>query len=260
MRLPRIGVMCSTALMTTGTGRKATIDGMYVEFGEVLSQCGTIPILIPLGVSCDVASEYLRFLHGIILTGGPDIGAVSNDRFEPLKGGLDPRKDLLEWRICSLALSCGIPLLGVCRGLQMINVYLGGNLYGDIPTDCPSAVVHDTPADEPAAEHTIKIAPASKLSSVFQGSEGRVNSYHHQAVKRLAPALRGTAWSEDGLIEGVESVIYRSLLGVQFHPELDYDSNEASMNVFRWLVEEANRFMALKEGENQAMYWEERVG
>ncbi len=251
MRLPRIGVTCNTALITEETGHTAKLDSAFIQIGETLSQCGAVPILIPLGISDGVAKEYLRFLDGVVLSGGPDIGRVSDDRMEPLRGGLNPRKDIVEWHICSFALSCGIPLLGICRGLQLINVYLGGSLYSDILSERPSAIVHETVASEPPAQHDIKIAPASKLSSIFQGLEGRVNSYHHQAIKHLAPALRGTAQSEDGIIEGVESVIYRSLLGVQFHPELDYDSNEASMNVFHWLTEEAKHFMSVKERELQ---------
>lgn len=260
MRLPRVGVTCCTASIIEETGHEATVDAMLVEFGEVLSQCGMVPVLIPLGISNDVLGEYLKFLDGVVLTGGPDVGAVSSDRVEPLRGGLDQRKDTLEWHICSLALSCGIPLLGICRGLQLINVYLGGSLYGDIDTECPSKVVHRTRAGEAEARHRIRIAPRSKLSSIFAGTDGWVNSYHHQAIKVLAPGLRATAWAEDGIVEGVESVIYRSLLGVQFHPEIGYDGDEASMAVFLWLAEEARRFIALKEGENQATYREEKVG
>lgn len=249
MRLPRVGVMCNTAVITEETGHTAKIDAELTQVGEVLSQCGVVPVLIPLGISNDAANDYLKFLDGVILSGGPDIGKLSNDRVEPLTGGLNPRKDVLEWHICGLALSCGIPLLGICRGLQLVNVYLGGTLYEDITTECPSIVAHSATSGEQEAVHRIRIVPASKLSSIFRGLEGRVNSYHHQAIKQLAPALKGTACSEDGIIEGVESVIYRSLLGVQFHPEIDYFRNEASMGVFRWLADEARRFVALRETE-----------
>ncbi len=260
MRLPRVGVTCSTATITEETGHTATVDAMFVELGEVLSRCGTVPFLIPLGVPIENVGEYLKSLDAVVLTGGPDVGKVSNDTIAPLKGGLDVRKDRLEWHLCSLALSCGIPLLGICRGLQLVNVYLGGALCEDLGSEYPSAVVHATSPDQPAAEHEITIAQASKMSSIFDGPCGRVNSYHHQAIKRLAPALKATAWAPDGIIEGIESVIYRSLLAVQFHPEIDYERDESSTRVFQWLAEEARQFLIQKEGNGQGLCWEEMVG
>lgn len=260
MRLPRIGITCSTANYVSRNGYDVTSDAAYVEFSDVLSRCGAIPILLPLSATPALVGEYLKLVDGIVLTGGPDIGTVTRDRPEPLRGGVDPRKDAFEWHLCSLALHCHVPLLGICRGLQLINVVLGGTLYNDLGTELGRQVIHLNPADADPAEHDIAVAPNSLISDIFKGNSGRVNSYHHQAINRLAPALRSTATAPDGVIEAVESALYRRLLAVQFHPELSYQEQEACLRVFQWLVTEAVQFCEMKGSRDAITCWEERVG
>ncbi|MCL5959875.1 MAG: gamma-glutamyl-gamma-aminobutyrate hydrolase family protein [Chloroflexi bacterium] len=260
MRLPRVGITCSTATYITRLGYEVTSDVAYVEFGDVLVGCGAVPILLPLSAPAALVGEYLKLIDGLILTGGADIGAVTNDRIEPLVGGVDARKDSFEWHLCGLALHCQIPLLGICRGLQMINVFLGGTLYPDLPTDLGTDVSHTAPPDADPAAHDISISANSVVADLFEGTSGRVNSYHHQGIRQLAPALHATATAPDGLIEAVESAIYRRMLAVQFHPEMSYQEHEPSLRVFQWLVTEAAAFCGLKDGREPVKCREERVG
>lgn len=260
MRLPRIGVTCLTANYISKNGYDVTADAAYVEFSEVLTKCGAVSVLLPLSTPPALIKEYLKFIDGVVLSGGADIGKVTNERLEPLRGGEDPRKDTFEWHLCSIALHCHIPLLGICRGLQLINVTLGGSLHQDLPTELGRSVTHLHPANMPPAEHEITVAPNTITANIFKGTSGRVNSYHHQAIKRLAPSLRATAIAPDGVIEAIESAIYRRLLAVQFHPELSYEEQESSLRVFQWLVTQAVEFCELKDSRETVTCREERVG
>ena len=128
-------------------------------------------------------------------------------------------------------------MLGICRGIQLLNALLGGTLYQDLPTEHPSSVPHvmKPPYDRPC--HTVRLVEGGTLRRLLGREELGVNSYHHQAVRRLAPSLRAEAWSPDGLVEAAVCPEHPFLLAVQWHPELCFRSDPAGAAIFRTLVE-----------------------
>ena len=161
-------------------------------------------------------------LAGILISGGGDIDPViyhyphGSDSHD-----ISQERDALEYALVNYAVSNNLPLLGICRGHQMLNVALGGTLYTHIPAQYPSSTEHDT--GETGAKdiliHQVTIQPETSLMEIMNADKFQVNSRHHQAVKDLAPGLQVTAQASDGLIEGIELPGHRFCLGVQWHPE-----------------------------------------
>ncbi|MEO8433117.1 MAG: gamma-glutamyl-gamma-aminobutyrate hydrolase family protein [Acidobacteriota bacterium] len=161
------------------------------------------PDALVLGGGCDV--EPSRYGQAV----RPDAGVET-----------DPGRDALDFEIFRAARREGIPVLAICRGLQVVNAALGGTLVQDIPSEVPSAGPHDVPgADKTRREHPVRLAPGSLLASLAGAEELSVNSRHHQAIATLAPHLTVTATAPDGVVEGVEGAGPGWLVGVQWHPE-----------------------------------------
>lgn len=191
---------------------------------QQVERCGGNPILL--------GYEYaaLHWLHGLLLTGGgdphPQVGGYPPS---PLLSGLDAERDAFETAIIRAAYRLGLPMLGICRGAQMINCALGGTLYADIGQDVPSEEEHAS------GQHTVCIAPDSLLYDWF-GETVQVNSSHHQAVRRIAPVLKGSAWSPGGIVEGLEGN-GRDVLCLQWHPE-----RMGMAEPFAWLIQKARQY------------------
>lgn len=183
---------------------------------------GGIPVLIPILNSANDLEAYMDFIDGILLTGGEDVS--------PLEYGENPTnqislvckdRDVHEIRLFKMAWEKRIPVLGICRGLQLINVARGGSLFQDIGTQVPGSLGHD-PENNPVDElyHNIKLEKDSRLHNIFKTSELEVNSFHHQAVKLIGEGLKAVAHSDEGIVEGIETIDdSRFVIGVQWHPE-----------------------------------------
>jgi putative glutamine amidotransferase len=223
---PVIGI----AAETLGEAPVHTSPGWVMEqrYVQVLAGLGAVPWMIPLlmGDEGTLQSIYPR-LDGVFLTGGVDIdpGCYQQQR-HPLCGRTDPPRDWTETRLLQWAMRDRKPILGVCRGLQMINVTLGGSLFQDVPTQMAGAVQHDVLAPPGgdscnAIMHPVRVAPGTKLHDILGASEIEVNSTHHQAIAELAQGLTPSAWAPDGLIEAIESSNRGGpyLVAVQWHPE-----------------------------------------
>jgi putative glutamine amidotransferase len=157
----------------------------------------------------------------------------------PAVGGVSPARDGLEIALVEHALGRGLPVLAICRGVQVLNVALGGSLYQDVPSDPGTAVAHDQKAPRHEPTHRVTVVPGSRLEEVLGAGELDVNSFHHQAIKRLGRGLEAVAFcADDGLIEGTELPdSSRFVLGVQWHPE-DLDPHQkAAQRLFRALIE-----------------------
>jgi putative glutamine amidotransferase len=223
---PVIGI----AAETLGQAPVHTSPGWVVEqrYIQVLAGLGAVPWIIPLlmGDEETLKSIYPR-LDGVFLTGGVDIDPVCyQQQRHPLCGRTDPPRDWTEIRLLHWALRDRKPIFGVCRGLQMINVALGGSLMQDVPTQMPAAVDHDSQAQAGADScnavmHPVRVAPGTKLRDILRASEIEVNSTHHQAIAELAHGLVASAWAPDGLIEAIEASNKDGsyLVAVQWHPE-----------------------------------------
>lgn len=213
---------------------------------ESVSAAGGLPLQLPIQAGAKDAhlQTYIDLCDSFLIPGGADFD--SSWYREPLLPGLPPDNgaQTLEWqetalRFLRLAQASGKRMLGICLGVQIINIALGGSLYQDIPTQFPSEINHRFPMtceeDRWQIGHTVRICAASMLHEVIGACEIPVNSFHHQAVKALASGFRAAAWSEEGLIEAMESDDHR-ILGVQWHPEnLAQNGDPYAKSLFRWI-------------------------
>ena len=212
-------------------------------------EAGGTPVVIPSYDNDKALVSLLDTLDGIVLSGGADIDPDFLGE-EPLDCvSINPRRDRQELTLVRLAVDRQIPVLGICRGIQVLTAALGGKLYQDIKTQ------HDQPCIEHSQtiarglpSHDVKLVKDSLLYGFFGKETLAVNSFHHQAVKEVPAGFRVTASAPDGIIEGMESTTFRPILGVQWHPECFLLENDRTMlPIFEWLVEQASLFSRAKK-------------
>lgn len=239
---PLIGV--TTAAVTDDRG--LTYNRAYNMITRAVAQAGGLPVLIPTGLDETALRELYDRLDGVLLPGGPDIDpAIFGEEPHPTVK-IDHARDAIELPIVRWAVADDLPLFGICRGHQVINVALGGDLIQDIPSQVETAVQpHDTPDGQPRNQptHDVSINPESRLASIIGDTAAAVNSLHHQAVRKAAPGMVITAFSSDGLVEATEMPDKRFALSVQWHPEDLYENDEAMMRLFESFVEAARERM-----------------
>ncbi len=210
---------------------------------EAIVRAGGNPVLVPVGYPIDHLPALRARLDGLLLTGGDDIDpALFGGQAHPKVSGIDAGRDRLEIALARMAVETEWPFLAICRGIQVMNVALGGTLYTHIKDQLPGALEHglwDThPRDYLA--HKVRLQAGSRLESILGGPSAGVNSFHHQGVEKAAPGLAETAWAPDGLVEGVELPEHPFALGVQWHPEcIPQQENQAAL--FRAFVEAADK-------------------
>jgi putative glutamine amidotransferase len=204
------------------------------EYVDAVRVAGGVPIVLP-PVEGETAG--LEVVAGLILPGGGDVDP-SHYGGDPHDAnyGISQERDRFELALARAAIARrSMPLLCVCRGMQLLNVALGGDLIAHIPDQFGTSVVHRAPQLR-AVPHDVRVDPESRLGRVLGETEFAVQSVHHQAVGRLGDGLRAVAWAEDGVVEAVESDRHAFLIGVQWHPELDALSNPRPMRLFEELV------------------------
>ncbi|MDR3595730.1 gamma-glutamyl-gamma-aminobutyrate hydrolase family protein [Clostridium sp.] len=206
---------------------------------NAVENAGGVPLFIPISEDMDDVKSYLNMIDGIIFSGGEGVG--------PIKFGENPSKaisninylrDNFELALFKEAYKRDMPILGVCRGAQLINVALGGSLYQDIFSEIPNCHGH-MPSGMQVYDlfHIIDIEENSKLFDIFKATELEVNSFHHQAIKDLGKDLKVTAASKDGVIEGIESLSRKFLVGVQWHPEDLTLKHKEFLKLFKALID-----------------------
>lgn len=215
---PLIGVTSSTYKHKSGSIRCFT-NQSYVH---AIQRAGGIPLLIPVGLKPAGLHSLLQRLNGVLFTGGGDIDPqFFGGQDHPKIASVNVERDRLELELLQLALRADLPLLAICRGIQLLNVGLGGTLYTHIQDQHPDALKHDWypkfPRDKIA--HTVNVTPGSKLNRIVGETELPVNSLHHQGIARIGNGLEPAATAPDGLIEAVEVKGAGFGLGVQWHPE-----------------------------------------
>ena len=199
------------------------VENCYVE---ALVAAGHVPVIVPCITNDAALAAIVAKLDALVFTGGKDVEpARYRTSRAPKCGKPDLLRDDFEFRLLAAARARRLPIMGVCRGCQLVNVGFGGTLWQDLPSEFPrgtNVVCHGAgeylhPERYPAA-HVVKIRPGTRLAAVLGPEDLAVNSHHHQAVKEVAPGFRVTAVSPDGVIEGIESTEYPAFC-VQFHPE-----------------------------------------
>ena len=221
-RAPLIGISCGR----TGAGA-ASLSANYTE---AVARAGGIPVIFPTVADSALAAALVRKVDGVIFSGGPDLDpshygeTIWNETVE-----VDTLRDASDLMLMRAALASKKPIMGICRGEQLLNVVLGGSLFQDIPTQVDTLVKHGG-----GARHKIGVEKGSVLYRLFGQDSLTVNSFHHQAVKKVAPGIRVTAYAPNGIVEAYE--YGDRLIAFQFHPEGMARTDDAWLAPFRHFV------------------------
>ncbi len=244
---PIVGIPTQT-LQSLG-GVSAEIPPSWVmsqRYIQTLTNAGALPWLIPLVSDDETLRGIYESLDAVFLPGGADIDPVSYGTApHTMCDKTDRDRDRVELALARWAIADGKPVLGVCRGMQLINVALGGSLYQDLATQLPNGIKHDYFPFGGASHardylaHEIRVAPDSRLARLFGTDPIKVNSMHHQGVRAVAAGLTPTAHAPDGLVEAFEGTGPSYLLAVQWHPEALTEKDAATRRLFAEFVEAA---------------------
>jgi len=239
---PVIGITPSPSLDTLahGTFRRYTISSCYVA---AISAAGGVPVVLP--ITPTHATDFLQIIDGLLLSGGGDIEPwrFGDANCHPATYGLDPERDDLELALSDGAMSRDLPILAICRGIQLLNVARGGTLVQHLAgrTDDPDSINHrqheiDIPAH--LSSHGVNLSPEWPLHLPFQHGSATiaVNSFHHQTIAQLGEGLQAVGFAPDGTIEAVINPNRPFILGVQWHPEMMFEADPIHLEPFRALV------------------------
>jgi putative glutamine amidotransferase len=221
MPLPIIGITTRKDMTRTGL----PVVMLQQPYINVIIQAGGAPVLIPSDLPEAGWRALYRRLDGLLFTGGGDVATERfNGQAHPKVGGVDEARDAIELGLVRSVTDDGKPFLGICRGLQVANVALGGTLYTHILDQVPGALNHDWEEADVFAErthlvHPIRVEEGSRVGEILGEPLLQVNSLHHQSVKDLAPGLKAVAYAPDGVIEAVERPDHPFGIAVQWHPE-----------------------------------------
>ena len=192
-----------------------SISGTSKNYIRAIEEFGGIPRILYPGISEDDYTD----INGLLLTGGPDIDPVRYDEKGHETTDINTKRDELEFPVFNWALKEDLPIFGICRGIQIMNVATGSSLYQDIPSQFTNRLTHKITANSNDSWHKIRIQPGSLLNQITGDTIAEVNSRHHQSVKVIGEGFTVTAQSNDGIIEAIEDRSKRFMLGVQYHPE-----------------------------------------
>lgn len=240
---PRIAITAGFAIdhQPYGTVQRVRVTANYAS---AITAAGGIPIILP--PQKHHLAALMEMVDGLLLTGGADINPAryGTESVHAATYDVDDLRDTFEFSLATYALEHRLPLLCICRGIQVLNVALGGTLYQDLPDQYAGALQHrqhldGIPTDMPA--HRLDVRPNSLLAEVYGGTEIDANSLHHQAIKDLAGDLVVDAWAPDGVIEAVSYDRHPFALAVQWHLELMYERHAAHLAPFKSLVTAAAR-------------------
>lgn len=237
MPFPLIGI-------TTYQGKnqeRHPILAVMRAYVDAILQAGGIPVMIPSNIAGQALEDLHSRLDGILFTGGGDVDiSLFGGQAHPRVANVDLERDSIEIALLTMAISKGIPFLGICRGIQMINVGLGGTLYTHLGDQMPGVLKHDfypkIPRNHKA--HRVLINKDTRLGNILNEEELQVNSLHHQGLNKLSLQLTPVAHAPDGLVEAVELPNHRYGVAVQWHPEWLTDQ-EATQRLFRSFIEAA---------------------
>lgn len=236
--MPRPFIGLTTSVTIEQYPERAYVNAAYIR---AVQGAGGVPVLLPPQLDAESVRALWERLDGLVLTGGGDIDP---NRFGERPHGtvyeVSPARDELELSLVGSAMDAAVPLFAICRGIQVLNVALGGTLWQDLPSDVGIAVTHSQKERRDVATHPVTVTGETQLADVLGAHEITVNSFHHQAIRKLGGGLRDVAWAPDGVIEGVELPEAPALVvGVQWHPEDLVDRDAGARNLFRALIDAA---------------------
>lgn len=221
---------------------------LKLAYAHGIELAGGIPYLIPVTDNTDELRQIVSHLDALILTGGEDIDPqYYGEKPDSLCGRPDQERDIFDLTLFKLAKDRAMPILGICRGLQLVNVAMGGTLYQDIPSQHPSDTKHMVGGGQTVIAHSISLQPGSEIASILGTSSVQVNSRHHQGIKTLGTELTATAWAPDSIIEAIEDP-YCPILAVQFHPEDFAEARDGQISkIFSYITSKAATYRKAKD-------------
>ncbi len=235
---PLIAVTTSLTPELDGRPERATLNAAYLR---AVQAAGAAPVLLTPQMDQQSIVGLLGAVSGLVLTGGGDVyPALYGEEPHEKTGGVSVPRDRMEIEALGLALERNLPVLAICRGMQILNVALGGSLIQDLPDQRPSDINHAQTAGgahpRDAVTHGVSVEEGSCLAGVLGGCDLSVNSMHHQALSQLGDGVRAAAWATDGVVEGIEMPEERWVLGVQWHPEELFGAHEHARRLFEAFV------------------------
>jgi putative glutamine amidotransferase len=208
------------------------------EYIQAITKFGGVPLILP-NVQKDAIDSMVQMLDGLLLTGGGDIDpTLFNEEPHQHLGSITPERDEFEIAIIHKMLKLNKPILGICRGMQILNIAIGGDMFQDIYTQSQSKLLqHAQVAPRNHASHFVKVTEGSMLSDIVQVEKIKVNSFHHQAIREIPSDFKACAIASDGIIEAFESTIHSFVMGLQWHPECLLSKNDlASTSIFKAFI------------------------
>lgn len=224
--------------------RGSRFNSVNYNYIKAVHMAGSTPVLIPVTDCDERIDDYIDLVNGILFTGGVDVAPLYYGE-NPIKEvhSIDAKRDEFELKLFNKAFGTKLPILGICRGMQLINVALKGTLFQDINSQIPDSLGHyPNNIQSDVLYHSIEIVENTILANIFNSKEININSFHHQAVKDLGEGLKASAFSKDGIIEAMEGVYSNGqiILGVQWHPEGLVVKHEEFRKLFGFFVEKCS--------------------
>jgi len=237
--VPLIGILAS--IMVSGDGLRAGSERCFVnrDYIDAVLMAGGTPLILPVTDNVDDVRCQLKAVNGLLLIGGDDIDpTLYGEEPLPALGAVFPERDRYELMAVQLASEQGKPVLGICRGAQVINVAFGGTLEQELSPQIRPLLQHYQNSKKHVQGHSVEVEGGTILYSIFVQQQVRTNSYHHQAIRTVAPGFTVNARTRDGVIEGIENR-EKSILGVQWHPEMMICRVQTMLKLFSWLINSA---------------------
>ncbi len=247
MQRPLIGI---TAYPVANPDYGWQYDASYAGNARAIERAGGLPVLIPATVAESTLRAIYERLDGVMLPGGGDVDPAlyTTEERHPTVHKVSDERDRAEMALTRWAYEDNLPAFGICRGIQVMNVALGGTLVQDIPSQVNTELLHDLPNDQPRSTllHDVQIEQDSQLGSILGDIQVRVNSLHHQAVGAIAPLVKLAARATDGVIEAFEVPNKDFIMAVQWHPEDLIDNDPRMLKLFEAFVAAARERMLAK--------------
>ena len=212
------------------------------DYTDALSVAGALPLILPYTTDEGVLTEYAEMADGYLFTGGVDVEpARYGEEKHGMCGEIQLLRDDIEFRLYKMIGKTGKPIMAICRGMQVINVAEGGTLWQDLPSECPSDILHRQTVNKYLPWHRVNVVEGTPLEELAGGTVAEVNSFHHQAVKTVGEGLEVMARASDGVIEALYGTEYPYIRLYQWHPERLYKTDECNRKIFFDFVDNVKR-------------------
>lgn len=238
---PIIGI--STNFLTVDKGKFLGMERIFVnkDYVDAISKAGGIPLLLPPVEDSATIQQYIQVCDGFILSGGGDINPILYGEYpHPQLEEFHTALDRAQWALTEAILQSDKPMLAICRGMQLLNVVQGGNLWQDINAIDHPVMLHSQYSPRADVFHPVHLVPNSLLGKLF-GGPLEVNSFHHQCLNKLGNGLRMTATAPDGIIEAIEMTDHRFVVGVQWHPEMLLTQDQDMLPLWKEFIHQSQQ-------------------